>query len=189
MLELKNLCFSYGQRPVIQNLSLSLGDGERLLLTGPSGCGKSTLLALIAGLLQPDSGSIRCDARIALCFQDLRLLPQLDALHNVNAVLSDRARTLPEAKRWLEEAGLEECATLRPDRLSGGQARRLALVRTLAAPSGLLLLDEPFSALDAQTRRRMLALTDRTAQGKALLLVSHDRGDGEALGAKILEWA
>ena len=187
MLEIKNAALRYGAETVFSDLNLRLAPGERLAVLGPSGCGKTSLLRLIAGLERPAAGSVRMGTeRLAVMFQEPRLLPWRTAAENVNLVLSDRPATLPQALAWLERLGIApEAAGKRPDALSGGMQQRVALARTLALGGELLLLDEPFKALDAASRDRVMAETDRASRGAAVLLVTHDPAEAEALGCRV----
>ena len=174
MIELRDLVFSYADRPVLNGVSLSLTDGMHAAVMGPSGAGKSTLLRLAMGLAQPKSGLVRRSGRIACVFQEPRLLPWCTALENVNCVLSDGPETLPAAEKWLSALELSACAGLYPDALSGGMQQRLAIARALAFGGDTLLLDEPFKGFDADLREEVIALLQRECAGKTLLLVTHD---------------
>ncbi len=170
----------FGNRAVLENVTLRL-EG-RVCLLGPSGCGKTTLLRLIAGLEQPDSGSIqRPDHAAFSChFQEDRLLPWYTAQENL-------ALVTPEPEVWLERILLPEAGPRYPDELSGGMRRRIALARALAHPSDVLMLDEPLRELDPSTAEAMLKLIDRFTGERDLLLVTHDRSQGEALGCRMVE--
>ena len=145
MLNARNISFSYGNRPVLQNLSFSLEKGERLLLLGPSGQGKTTFLRLLCGLLKPQRGTIQRPSRLGVVFQEDRLLPTLTLEENLCLV----SRTPALARQIGEELGLGEYFSHYPAALSGGQRRRGALGRALAFPCDALLMDEPFQGLDA----------------------------------------
>jgi putative spermidine/putrescine transport system ATP-binding protein len=178
--------------PTLRGVHLEVGKGSCVALLGPSGCGKSTVLRLVAGLDIADAGDVRISGRslhgvaperrrTALVFQRPRLFPHLDVLDNVAFPLAaaglrrHRART--DAGRFLELVGLTPLAGRRPSSLSGGQEQRVALARALAARPDVLLLDEPFSALDPALRAEMHALLRdlRAAVEPTLLLVTHDR--------------
>ena len=175
LLTLENISLSFGDKEILHEVSLSLRQGESRVIMGSSGIGKTSLLRLCAGLIKPDSGQIRSVAsRIALQFQEPRLLPWLTALENVNTVLSDKRETLPEALEFLSLVGLSDAADLYPSELSGGMAQRVALARALAYRGDLYLLDEPFRGLDAALRDRMISLVREKTKDAGLLLVTHD---------------
>ena len=178
-----------GRLPVLDRLDLRIGGGEIVALIGPNGSGKSTLLRVIAGLLPPASGSVALDGqpvtgpdpRIGLVFQEPRLLPWRSAADNITYPLELAGWPIDRRRERLDE--LIEVVALdpsvlrnRPSELSGGQAQRVALARSLALEPGVLLLDEPFSALDALSRERfdleLLALWERAAP--TILLVTHN---------------
>ena len=190
MLELRDVSLRLGGAAVFEGLSFALAAGERLALMGPSGCGKTSLLRLCAGLLKPDAGTVRRDTeRVAFLFQEPRLLPWRTAAENVNLVLSDRAGTMGEAEAWLARFGLDTAdARKRPAELSGGMQQRASLARCLASGGELLLLDEPFKALDAALRRETMQTVSDLAGGAAVLLVTHDPAEAEDLGCRIVRF-
>ena len=186
MLELDRVSFSYGEKRVFSSLTLRLPDAGQVAVLGPSGCGKTTLLRLMAGLESPDSGFIRRPARVAVCFQEDRLLPWYSVCDNValalpRAARQDRARAARLAQAWLSRVGLEGEGDAYPDALSGGMKRRAALARALACDAPVLLLDEPFRALDEQTHEDMLRLVRSLSQGRLLVLVTHDERDAAGM--------
>ena len=192
MIELQNIQKSYNGRVVIENLSLTVAFGQRIALTAPSGCGKTTLLHIIAGLVKPDGGSVsgyRFDD-ICMLFQEVRLFSRFTALENVMAVLKgSRMEKKEKAMQWLAKVELapEDMHKL-PDMLSGGQQQRVALARALAAECPIVLLDEPFKGLDADTKKQIYSLADKVLAGKTLLLVTHDPEDATALGCEVLRF-
>ncbi|MFJ3402650.1 ABC transporter ATP-binding protein [Promicromonospora sp. NPDC090134] len=174
-------------RTVLSDVDLQVAPGEIVAVLGPSGCGKSTLLRQVSGLDAPTSGSVTIDGapvvgadpRTAVAFQEPRLLPWRTLTQNVALGLppgtakdAGRARVA----RLLDLVGLAASAGLRPRQVSGGMAQRASLARALARNPGVLLLDEPFGALDALTRLRMqdLLLDVHAAQPATILLVTHD---------------
>jgi len=175
MIELKNVRMAYGDKLVLDNLSLSFPERGMFALLGPSGRGKTTLLRLIAGLETPQSGSVSVpqDARIAFCFQEDRLLPFKTVLENVMLVCKDEKA----ARSWIAAVGLAGEENSYPASLSGGMKRRAALARALAYDAPILLLDEPFRALDDATHASMLSLVRSAAADKLLILVTHDEED------------
>jgi molybdate transport system ATP-binding protein len=176
------------------------------VLSGPSGCGKSTTLAALAGLVRPDQGRIALGSEVlfdaarelhvpaerrhfGLVFQSLALFPHLTALHNVAyGVPGPRAGRAEVAAGWLERMRVTELAARRPSSFSGGEAQRVALARALASQPRVLLLDEPFSALDEELRTGLGQELQRLVRELRLptLLVTHDRRHGEALADRWL---
>lgn len=188
LLNLEHISLVFDNTPVISDFSLTVGRGERIALMGPSGCGKTSLLRLMAGVIKPSSGRItRYTDRIAMQFQEARLLPTLTAEENVNAVLSDGAKTLPEARAWLARVGLADATELYPDELSGGMAQRVALARALAYGGDVLLLDEPFRGLDDSRKKEIMDLVLTHTPNTAIVLVTHDRREADDLHARIVE--
>jgi sulfonate transport system ATP-binding protein len=177
----------FGERVVLDGLDLSIRQSEFVVLLGPSGCGKSTLLRLLAGLDLPDGGEVDVPAERAIVFQGDRLLPWQRVWRNVTIGLDGRDAK-ERALDVLAEVGLAERAGAWPKTLSGGEAQRVALARALVTEPDLVLLDEPFSALDAITRLHMHDLVRRLHQrhGAAMLLVTHDVAEAIALGDRIL---
>ena len=180
---------SFGEREVLAGLSFRSGERRVLGLVGPSGCGKSTLLELVAGLREPRGGRIEVEGavnagerlrRCAYMPQRDLLLPWLSALDNAGLALRNRGASRAEARRTtaplFERFGLEGFETARPAELSGGMRQRVAFLRTLVAGKPVLLLDEPFGALDAITRGEMQEwLADALeAEPRTALLVTHD---------------
>ena len=188
MLELKNVSLSYGDLRVLRNVSLRLDCGERIAVMGPSGCGKTTLLRVIAGLQNPDSGAVeRTARRLSFVFQEPRLLPWLTAAENVRLVLSD-TRQGDKADAWLSRFGLSEAAAKLPTELSGGMQQLVSLARALVCAPDLLLLDEPFKALDAAAKKDTIsAVSDDT--DAAVILVTHDIHEAEALGCRVIDFS
>jgi NitT/TauT family transport system ATP-binding protein len=210
MIELQSVSFAYSHTsPLFEDFSLSISRGETWALLGPSGCGKTTLLSLLAGLHQPTSGQISIDGelltrprpRSGLILQDYGLLPWSTVRENVELGLRVRkfygedGRHTPidfqpgnDVPYWLGRLGIDEVADKFPSQISGGQRQRTAIARTLALEPDLLLMDEPFSSLDAITRGDLQTLTLNlcTEQNLTLVIVTHAIEEAAALGKKIL---
>ncbi|MFE4695715.1 ABC transporter ATP-binding protein [Streptomyces sp. NPDC056738] len=177
----------FGDRVVLDRLDLTIEDGELVILLGPSGCGKSTLLRLLAGLDRPDGGRVEVPAKRAVVFQADRLLPWQRVQRNITLGLHG-ADADQRARDVLAEVGLAGREKAWPKELSGGEAQRVSLARALVSEPELVLLDEPFAALDAITRLRMhdLVRALRTRHQAAMLLVTHDIDEAIALADRIL---
>lgn len=175
----------YGTHRVLSGVDLTIGPGEFVALLGRSGSGKSTLLRAVAGLDPDYRGSVRVPARRAVVFQDPRLQPWLRVLPNV---LLGMPKAREDGRRALAEVGLAGRERAWPVTLSGGEAQRVALARALVREPELLLLDEPFGALDALTRLRMHDLLRQLCarHRPAVLLVTHDVAEAIVLADRIV---
>ena len=203
-LEVRSLNYSYhsmdGETQALSNISFTVAPGEFLAVVGPSGCGKSTLLSLISGLLKPSEGSVFLDGT-PVTFGDTRIgyMLQKDHLFEWRTIISNACLGLEIQRKLNEESrarvkellaayGLEAFVNARPSELSGGMRQRAALIRTLALEPDLLLLDEPFSALDYQTR---LAVCDDIStiireQKRTAILITHDLAEAVSVADRIL---
>lgn len=195
----KNLSKQFGDKTVLEDINFSMQSGEFVTFVGSSGCGKSTLLRLIAGLDHPSSGSIHVDGSTVqgpgpdrgMVFQKYSLYPWLSAAENV--AFGMRLQGLPQrdinerTAYFLEVVGLQDAARKLPRELSGGMQQRVAIARTLATNPKVLLLDEPFGALDLQIREAMqdflLQLWQRT--GLTVLLITHDVEEALVLAQRV----
>ena len=187
---------SYGARRVLHNLRLQLRQGEIVSLIGASGCGKSSLLSIVAGLDADFRGSLRLDGKpligvhgdIGLIFQEPRLFPWLTVAQNIAFGLGQKGQYDPKVAQLLDEVGLHGLADSLPKQLSGGQAQRAAIARGLFGQPRILLLDEPFSAVDAFTRMKLqYLLADVAARhGLTVLLVTHDIDEALYLSDRIV---
>ena len=185
MLKLTQIFHSYGDHPVLKDKNLTLLPGQRLAVMGPSGCGKTTLLRIALGLLKPSEGTVENTFRkTAAVFQEPRLLPWRTALENVNLVLGDGKNTLETAKICLEQVKLSDAFDKYPGELSGGMQQRVSIARALAAKGDLLVLDEPFKAMDEVLREQMISLVNQTEA--AILLVTHEEAEAKLLGCEII---
>jgi len=195
---------AFGSRPVLRGVDLVVPAGTITAVLGPSGCGKTTLLRIIAGFDDPDTGEVRIGGRpvagpggslpahrrrVGLMPQEGALFPHLDVAGNVAFGLprAERARADRVVRHWLAMVGLEGLERARPHQLSGGQQQRVALARALAARPAVLLLDEPFAALDAGLRERVredIAAVLR-ATGTTAVLVTHDQAEALSLADEV----
>jgi ABC-type nitrate/sulfonate/bicarbonate transport system ATPase subunit len=196
MLELSECSAAYGPRMALSSVTLTVPAGRTACIVGPSGCGKTTLLMLAAGLKEPSAGTVRVageparpgNRRVGLVLQHYGLFPWFTARQNVELGLAIRGTPVAErrriAVRELERAGLEGCGNLYPSELSGGQQQRVAIARAYALEPGLLLMDEPFSALDALTRETLQDLLLKPGR-PSFLLVTHSVEEAVYLGNEI----
>ncbi|AMC99661.1 ABC transporter ATP-binding protein [Halomonas chromatireducens] len=181
-----------GDPLAVEDVNFTLGNGEILALLGPSGCGKTTTLRMIAGFETPDGGEILLHGkrvtqlppqqrRIGIVFQDYALFPHMSLGENVAFAMRHiaKAKRPAKAREWLDLVGLADLSARMPDELSGGQQQRVALARTLAAEPELVLLDEPFSNLDAALRESTRKEVRRLfkAAGTSVILVTHDQAE------------
>lgn len=203
LLELDNVSYSYhsltGETRALEHISLHVMPGEFISIVGPSGCGKSTLLSLISGLILPEEGSIHINGTESQSSTNIGYMLQKDHLFEWRTVYSNvllgleiQHKLTKENKehvnQMLETYGLNNFVNSRPSELSGGMRQRAALIRTLALEPDLLLLDEPFSALDYQTR---LSVCDDIAtiikkEGKTAILVTHDLSEAISVGNRVV---
>lgn len=197
ILELQNISHSYhtleGETLALSNLSFTMQKGEFISIVGPSGCGKSTLLSLISGLLEPEKGTVELHGKLmGYMLQKDHLLEWRSIYRNIILGLEIQhmltARTKMKAQVLLEQYGLADFANSKPSELSGGMRQRAALIRTLILEPDLLLLDEPFSALDYQTR---LTVADDIGQiirkeKRSAILVTHDLSEAISLGDRVI---
>lgn len=188
-----------GARTVIlRDLDLAVARGEFLVIVGESGVGKSTVLRVLIGLAQPNAGTVRIEARpgcrtpMALVFQDARLLPWRRVIANVAFGLEgsglSKAERLAKAQAMLDLVGLGDLGQRWPHQLSGGQRQRVAIARALAVDPDVLLMDEPFSALDSFTREGLQDELQRiqAATGKTILFVTHDIDEAVTLADRVV---
>ena len=191
VLSLRGVGFDYGALAVIDSLDLDVARGELVVCVGPSGCGKSTLLALLGGHLAPTRGTLERAGQTRTIYQDGGLLPWLTARENIELGLPPGLGPAERGSKvagWLEITRLGGFEGHYPHELSGGMRQRVELARALAAETDVLLLDEPFSALDYQTRTRMrreLAAT-LAARPRTVVLVTHDIEEAVQLGDRVV---
>ena len=208
IIEFENVCKSYNNFPAVKNFSMTINNGERVVILGPSGCGKTTVLRLLAGFISPDSGKIVIDNKtvaengkiitesenrnLGMVFQDLALWPHFSVKGNLEFGL--KAKNIPKnlrkskIKYMLELVQMEQFINAKPAELSGGQQQRIALARSLILHPEILLMDEPLSSLDSelneQLRNEILKLQKEI--GFALLYVTHNHNEAKDIGEKII---
>jgi NitT/TauT family transport system ATP-binding protein len=198
VIEVRDLVVRFGDRTVLDRLTFTVGPGELLCVLGASGSGKTTLLRAIGGLLRPTSGEVRVGGepadrawqRCAYVFQAPRLVPWRTALGNVRLAQELRGgRANGEAARYLEMVGLAPLADSYPATLSGGERQRVALARALVVEPDVLLMDEPFSALDPATRTRLREELLRIwrERRRTIVFVTHDKAEADALSSRQLD--
>jgi NitT/TauT family transport system ATP-binding protein len=203
-IELREVCLSYfspaRETEALRNVNMRIEDGELISIVGPSGCGKSTLLSLVSGALKPTTGRVLIDGKeasgvspkVGYMLQRDHLFEWRDVLSNllVGAEIRrmDRAAAERKALELLNRYGLEGFARHNPEQLSGGMRQRVALIRTLVTDPDILLLDEPFSALDYQTRLKLAEEVYRIIkdQKKTVVLVTHDISEAISMADRVL---
>lgn len=181
MAKVENLTVQYGGTAVLENFSAEFPDGGVTAVSGRSGCGKTTLLAVLLGLLRPDGGTVSGFRQPSAVFQEDRLLPFLSAEKNIAVTAGC---TEAEAGEALLSVGFDAADRgKRAFELSGGMARRVAIVRAMLAPGDAVLLDEPFKGLDERTRAQVVRFVCENRRGRTMIVVTHDPRDAEALHA------
>ena len=181
MAKVENLTVQYGGTAVLENFSAEFPDGGVTAVSGRSGCGKTTLLAVLLGLLRPDGGTVSGFRQPSAVFQEDRLLPSLSAEKNIAVTAGC---TEAEAGEALLSVGFDAADRgKRAFELSGGMARRVAIVRAMLAPGDAVLLDEPFKGLDERTRAQVVRFVCENRRGRTMVVVTHDPRDAEALHA------
>ena len=188
----KNFYNKEGEMQVLKDISFTLNEGEILSLLGPSGSGKSTILNILTNLLEPTSGEVSIKGTIGYMFQKDHLLEWRSIMDNITLGLEimhkkNDKKSMERIERLLKTYGLWEFRNMYPKELSGGMRKRVALIRTLSVDPSILLLDEPFSALDYQTR---LMVNDDVYkviknENKSVILVTHDISEAIAMGDKV----
>ncbi len=208
VVELDSISKAYGEEKALDDVSLGIEPGERVVVLGPSGCGKTTILRLIAGFIAPDRGTVSIEGKpvsrdgriltpperrnVGMVFQDLALWPHLTVKGNIEFGL--RAQGFPKSERLrriresLELVGMSQYADRKPAELSGGQQQRVALARALVLEPKVLLMDEPLSSLDldlnVRLRKEILAL--HANLGFAMVYVTHDREEAMEIATRVV---
>lgn len=204
MIECRHIDFSYDSKTILQGIDLNIENGEFLCILGQSGCGKSTLLRLLAGLERPSAGEIRIDGEpvagpdrhCSVVFQDYSLFPWMTTGANLTLALhaaypdKNRKEVKALAESYLETVGLGSSFGQYPEALSGGMRQRAAIARALASPSGILLMDEPFGALDPVNRALLQELVRNlhrdAGKRRTVIFVTHDIDEALYLGTRLV---
>lgn len=204
MIECRHIDFSYDSKTILQGIDLNIENGEFLCILGQSGCGKSTLLRLLAGLGRPSAGEIRIDGEpvagpdrhCSVVFQDYSLFPWMTTGANLTLALhaaypdKNRKEVKALAESYLETVGLGGSFGQYPEALSGGMRQRAAIARALASPSGILLMDEPFGALDPVNRALLQELVRNlhrdAGKRRTVIFVTHDIDEALYLGTRLV---
>lgn len=207
IIEYKNICMAYGEKTIIENFNLSIEKGEFVTIIGSSGCGKTTILKMVNGLVEPVSGEVLVEGNstrqadltmlrrnIGYAIQGSVLFPHMTVEKNIAYVPNllnkkDKKRTEQAVTKWMNIVGLEDSLRGRyPAELSGGQQQRVGIARALAASPDILLMDEPFGAVDEITRGSLQEEIARIHRetGITILFVTHDIGEALKLGTKVL---
>ncbi|MDE0743563.1 MAG: ABC transporter ATP-binding protein [Woeseiaceae bacterium] len=204
ILEIKNLHHTYdNENYALEDINLSINDGEIVSILGPSGCGKTTLLRVIAGLERQSKGTIKINEQIisnekfmippekrsiGLVVQDKALFPHLNVINNVIFGIQKNKEKYNLAKNYLDIFKVEELADKYPHEISGGEQQRVALARAMAPHPNILLLDEPFSALDQSLKSELHHETKKIFKEKGLtvVIVSHDKDEAKFLSDRLI---
>jgi NitT/TauT family transport system ATP-binding protein len=194
MITFEHVSKSFDSLRVLNDLSFHISSGEILGVVGPSGSGKTTILKLLTGIITPDEGSVRvAEGAVGYVFQEPRLLPWRTALDNVAVPLrargTDKAAARKQAALWLERVGLAGFEHYHPAELSGGMAQRVAVARALAVEPAILLMDEPFSSMDAALKASLMATLQQILKERqtTAVYVTHDLTEALQLADRIVE--
>ena len=178
MLQVNNLCKSFGELKAVDNVSFELAQGETLAIIGPSGGGKSTILRLLNGLEKPDGGTILINGNengtFGLVFQDYNLFPQYTVLGNITLAPRLLKQDYSHAEQVLDKVGLLEKRDNYPSQLSGGQKQRTAIARALMLKPDILCFDEPTSALDPKLTEEIVGIINQMKGEQTIIIVTHD---------------
>jgi len=200
MVALNDVTMAFGDFVAVEGVNIDVADGEFLAVVGPTGCGKSTILNAIAGLLEPRKGEVHIDGRrvsgvqrnVGYLFQQDALLPWKTALENIELGLQFRGMSSEERRarslEWLAKVGLKHFGDRYPHQLSGGQRKRVQMAQALIIDPSVILMDEPFSALDIHTRHLMQNELLRLwhERPRAVVLITHDLEEAIALGDRVI---
>ncbi len=193
-MEIKNISKSFDNKQILNNFSYLFESNKVTAILGPSGCGKTTILRILSGLLKPDYGNVvlKPNESFSYIFQEPRLLPWLNVTQNCNLVLeniiTDKEKRNKTIKKYLKLVELEEYIDKYPDQLSGGMKQRVALVRAFAYPSNILLMDEPFQAIDLRLKLDLVYDFNKIWEQdkRTTVFVTHDIQEALILGDTVL---
>ena len=186
MIRVDNVSKSYGDKRVLNNVSCEFEDGKIYCIMGESGVGKTTLIRLIMGLEKPDEGYISSSKQFAAAFQEDRLLEDRDAVDNVMFVLMNGgSKSREQTEQYLSELLPEDRLHIRVDSLSGGMRRRVAVARAMLSDRNTIILDEPFTGLDDETKKTVINFIKKWQNNRTVIVVTHSYTDSEMLGAGI----
>ena len=186
MIRVDNVSKSYGDKRVLNNVSCEFEDGKIYCIMGESGVGKTTLIRLIMGLEKPDEGYISSSKQFAAAFQEDRLLEDRDAVDNVMFVLKNGgSKSREQTEQYLSELLPEDRLHIRVDSLSGGMRRSVAVARAMLSDRNTIILDEPFTGLDDETKKTVINFIKKWQNNRTVIVVTHSYTDSEMLGAGI----
>lgn len=186
MIRVDNVSKSYGDKRVLSNVSCEFEDGKIYCIMGESGVGKTTLIRLIMGLEKPDEGYISSSKQFAAAFQEDRLLEDRDAVDNVMFVLKNGgSKSREQTEQYLSELLPEDRLHIHVDSLSGGMRRRVAVARAMLSDRSTVILDEPFTGIDDETKRNVIHFIKKWQNNRTVIVVTHSYTDSEMLGAGI----
>ena len=186
MIRVDNVSKSYGDKRVLSNVSCEFEDGKIYCIMGESGVGKTTLIRLIMGLEKPDEGYISSSKQFAAAFQEDRLLEDRDAVDNVMFVMKNGGSKMRErTEQYLSELLPEDRLHIHVDSLSGGMRRRVAVARAMLSDRSTVILDEPFTGIDDETKRNVIHFIKKWQNNRTVIVVTHSYTDSEMLGAGI----
>lgn len=178
---LKDITVKIKNKTIIENFNLSLEEKETICLFGNSGCGKTTLVNVISGLTPYNSGEIlKPPKKISMVFQEERLLPWITVKQNISIITGEE-----KAEYYLKSVGLANSINSYPEELSGGMKRRLSIARALSYDYELLIMDEPFTGLDAESKQKIMDIIKRELNNKQCIIITHDIKEAEYLSDKI----
>lgn len=187
-LVLNNITKSYGDRLVLEDLSMVFPAGSTTCIMGPSGCGKTTLFNLITGTIKADSGTISgVPDRLSIVFQEDRLCESFSAISNIRLVTGDRMSD-EEILQHFEELGIADSAYMPVSNLSGGMKRRVTIARAICYDSELILLDEALKGLDDERRHLTMDYIKKHSQGKTIICITHDPKEAEHMGGTLVDF-